>query len=136
MMKDAFEKLWEFHEVYDCARSKVPALPDNKTRNLRLDLLQEEFQELYEAEVANDIVEIADALGDILYIALGTGVAYGLPLDEVFNEIHRSNMSKLGLDGKPILREDRKVLKGPLYTPPAIEAIIERAKLKANTTSD
>jgi predicted HAD superfamily Cof-like phosphohydrolase len=131
-MRDAFAKLWEFHTVYNCARSLTPALPDIETRDLRVKLLREEFNEYLEGEANDDIVEIADALADILYIALGTAVAYGIPLDEVFNEVHRSNMSKLDPDtGLPIYREDGKVLKGKNYSPPDIAGIIERVKLAA-----
>lgn len=124
-----FEKLWEFHTVYNAARTRVPALPPegDALRVLRKRLLEEEFHEYLEGEANNDLVEIADALGDILYIAYGTAVAYGLPLDEIFDEIHRSNMSKLDPDtGLPIYREDGKVLKGKAYSPPDIKRIIDR----------
>lgn len=124
-MKDAFEKLWEFHEVYNAVRQRTPAFADEKTREMRLKILLEEFEEYKEAEKNNDLVEVADALADIIYIAIGTAVAYGLPMDEIFNEVHRSNMSKLGADGKPIYREDGKVLKGPNFTPPDISNIIK-----------
>lgn len=126
--RDPFEKLWEFHETYNAARSRVPALPpeEHELRTLRKRLLEEEFHEYLEGEANNDLREIADALGDIIYIAYGTAVAYGLPMKEIFDEIHRSNMSKLGEDGKPIYREDGKVLKGPNYTPPDIASIIAR----------
>lgn len=126
-MKDAFNKLWEFHETYDCSRRTAPGLPDQETRDLRICLLREEFEEYLEGEANNDIVEIADALGDILYIALGTAVAYGIPLDQVFDEIHRSNMSKLDpVTLKPIRRADGKILKGDGYSPPDIAGLIER----------
>lgn len=120
-----FNDVWKFHETYNLARTRTPNLPDEAMRNLRKDLLAEEYQEYLDGEKNNDLVEIADALGDIIYIAYGTGVAYGLPMDEIFNEIQRSNMSKLGEDGKPIYREDGKVLKGPNYSPPDIKTIIE-----------
>ena len=129
-----FADLWEFHETYNVARSTTPNLPDELTaegaalRKLRRNILREEFNEYLDAEDANDLTEIADALGDIIYIAYGTAVAYGLPMDKIFNEIHRSNMSKLGEDGKPIYREDGKVLKGPRYAPPDIKSIIDAHK--------
>ncbi|RYD62770.1 MAG: hypothetical protein EOP83_13755 [Verrucomicrobiaceae bacterium] len=129
-----FEKLWEFHETYNLSRTKTPELPapTEKVRKMRRDILQEEFEEYIEGEETNDLVEIADALGDIIYVAFGTAVSYGLPMDEIFDEIHRSNMSKLDPEtGKPIYREDGKVLKGSAYTPPDIRSIIERHLNKA-----
>lgn len=130
--RNPFDKLWEFHETYNVERHRIPTLPDASTekgaalRKLRRDILAEEYQEYLDGEEANDLVEIADALIDVIYIAYGTGVAYGLPMDELFNEVHRSNMSKLGEDGKPVYREDGKVLKGPNYSPPDLAAIIEK----------
>jgi len=97
-------------------------------RYLRIGLMAEEMAEYLNAELDSDLVAIADALGDIGVIADGTALAYGIPLDDVRKEIHRANMSKLGEDGKPILREDGKVLKGPNYTPPDIRAVIKGAK--------
>ena len=114
----------EFHRIYSVYISEKPELPVKETRDLRISLLREEFEEYLEAEADNDLVEIADALGDMLYIIHGTAVSYGIPLDEVFNEIHRSNKSKLGVDGKPIYREDGKVLKGPNFFRPDIAGII------------
>lgn len=126
-MRHPFDDVREFHEVYNLAQGSVPALPDQDLRDLRFRLLKEEFEEYQEGERTNDIVEIADALADIIYIACGTAVAYGIPLDRVFAEVHRSNMSKLGEDGKPIYREDGKVLKGPNYTPPDVKGILASA---------
>ena len=102
----------------------MPALPDTATRDLRKKLLAEEYTEYTTAEAEDDIVEIADALADLIYIACGTAVAYGIPLDRVFAEVHRSNMSKLGENGRPIYRDDGKVLKGPTYSPPNIKTIL------------
>lgn len=126
-MRHPFDSVREFHEVYGLARGETPALPDEKLRQLRIDLLREEMDEYIQGEAEDDIVEIADALADIIYIACGTAVAYGIPLDRVFAEVHRSNMSKLGEDGKPIYREDGKVLKGPNYTPPDVRGILASA---------
>jgi predicted HAD superfamily Cof-like phosphohydrolase len=126
-----FHDVWKFHETYNLLRTQTPTLPDASTRQLRKDLLQEEYQEYLDGEQNDDLVEIADALGDIIYIAYGTGVAYGLPMDEIFSEIQRSNMSKLGEDGKPIYRDDGKVLKGPNYTRPDIKAILAAYIAKA-----
>lgn len=128
-MTTPFEKLWEFHTAFNQKRETVPALPDADTRALRKRLLDEEFNEYLEGEANDDLVEIADALADIIYIAYGTGVSYGLPMDAIFNEVHRSNMSKLDPEtGKPIYREDGKVLKGALYSPPDIEGVIKNHK--------
>ena len=102
-----------------------PTLPDNDLAELRLDLIQEEVDELQEAIEKKDIVEIADALTDILYVTYGAGHAFGIDLDTCFTEVHRSNMSKLGIDGKPIYRQDGKVLKGRGYTPPQLAKIIQ-----------
>jgi predicted HAD superfamily Cof-like phosphohydrolase len=132
MKKTNFEKLTEFHKAFDALISEKPNLPDSNTdagkavRDLRIRILTEEFEEYLEGEKNNDIVEIADALADIVYIAYGTAVAYGIPLDEVFDEVHRSNMSKLDENGKAIKRDDGKVLKSALYSPPDIETIIDR----------
>ena len=102
-----------------------PTLPNDDLAELRVDLIQEEVDELQEALAAKDIVEIADALTDILYVTYGAGHAFGIDLDTCFTEVHRSNMSKLGIDGKPIYREDGKVLKGPNYAPPELEDLIK-----------
>ena len=119
-----FDKVKEFHEVYGLAISEQPTEPSAEERNLRMALLAEEFAEYVEAETNNDLVEIADALGDMLYIIYGTCVSYGIPINEVFDEIHRSNLSKLGEDGSPIYREDGKVMKGPYYFKPDIRGIL------------
>lgn len=132
--KTPFEKVWEFHTAFGQVRNTIPTLPGSETladpnslRSLRKRLLEEEYNEYVEGEDNNDLVEIADAIADILYIAYGTAVSYGLPMDEIFNEVHASNMSKLGEDGKPIYREDGKILKGPNFFKPDILSIIKRA---------
>lgn len=114
----------EFHRAYGLPIRQEPKLPETLERDLRNGLLAEEFLEYIEAEAKNDLVAIADALADMIYIIQGTALVYGLPLDEIFDEVHRSNMSKLDENGKPIYREDGKVLKGPNYEPPNIEEII------------
>jgi predicted HAD superfamily Cof-like phosphohydrolase len=123
-MQHPYDAVDEFHAAFNLPRAETPILPDTSTRELRKNLLREEFEEYLAAEADNDLVEVADALADIIYIACGTAVAYGIPLDLVFAEVHRSNMSKLGDDGKPIYREDGKVLKGPNYSPPTIIPIL------------
>ena len=95
--------------------------PDDSIIDLRLDLINEEYKELRDAVEADDIVEVADALTDMLYVVYGMGHAFGINLDLAFNNVHASNMSKMGEDGKPIYREDGKVLKGPNYFPPKIK---------------
>ena len=118
------DALREFHEAFDLTRSEVPGLPSKDIRDLRINLLKEEWEEYLEGEATDDLIEIADALADMVYIAYGTAVAYGIRLDKVFEEVHSSNMSKLDANGKPIYREDGKVLKGPNYSPPNIETIL------------
>ena len=94
---------------------------------LRFQLMEEENKEYLEAANKGDMVEVADALGDMLYILCGTILEHGMQhkIDEVFNEIQRSNMSKLGEDGKPVYREDGKVLKGPQFREPNIAQVLE-----------
>lgn len=121
-----FDKVREFHEVYGANIGTISEFPDADERKLRMDLLQEEFDEYVMGETNSDLVEVADALGDMLYIIYGTAVSYGIPIDDVFAEIHASNMSKLGEDGQPIRREDGKVLKGPNYFKPDIKKYLKK----------
>lgn len=123
-----FDKVKEFHTIYQQPIAKKAELPNDDERDLRISLLAEEFAEYMEAELNHDFVEIADALGDMLYIIYGTCVSYGIPINEIFDEIHRSNLSKLGEDGSPIFREDGKVLKGPYYFKPDIKGILFGSK--------
>jgi predicted HAD superfamily Cof-like phosphohydrolase len=119
-----FTDVEEFHKAFNLSIRKKPELPDMKERELRGKLLTEEFREYIDAEYANDLVEIADALADIIYIACGTALSYGIPLDEVFKEVHRSNMAKLGPDGNPIYREDGKVIKPVDWVAPDIRGVL------------
>lgn len=119
------EKVLEFHEVYECAIADKPKLPEQSLRDTRQRILDEEWEEYKRAEKDNDLTEIADALGDMLYIIFGTCIAYGIPIEDVFDEIHNSNMSKLE-DGKILKREDGKVLKGKNYFRPNIKKILEK----------
>mgnify|MGYP000311711871 CR=1 FL=1 len=98
--------------------------PDATTTHLRVDLIEEELDELKEAIANDDLVEVADALADLLYVVYGAGAAFGINLDACFHEVHSSNMSKLGEDGKPIYREDGKVMKGPNFREPALRDIL------------
>ena len=101
-----------------------PTWPDFNTRELRLELIQEELDELSDAVADRDMIQIADALTDLLYVVYGAGHSFGIDLDECFEEVHRSNMSKLGENGRPIHREDGKVMKGPGYFEPDLEGIL------------
>ena len=116
-----------FHETYGLGVSEEMKADLGTLKNeLRYNLMKEENEEYLEAVMNNDKVEIADALGDMLYILCGTIISHGLQhkIEEVFDEIQRSNMSKLGEDGKPIYREDGKVMKGPNYFKPDFTAIL------------
>ncbi len=118
----------EFHEAFGLGVKESPTADLGEAKNLlRYKLMREENEEYLEAANNNDLVEVADALGDMLYILCGTLIEHGMQykIDEVFDEIQRSNMSKLGADGKPIYRDDGKVLKGPNYFKPDIQAILE-----------
>jgi predicted HAD superfamily Cof-like phosphohydrolase len=113
----------DFQQAFGQRVGEKPELPNMEERSLRMRLLNEEFREYVMAEEDNDLVEIADALADLIYIACGTAVSYGIPLDRVFAEVHGSNMAKL-VDGKPLYREDGKVMKPESWTPPNIAAIL------------
>lgn len=126
-MKKQLDSVKLFHTSFGLGVSEMPkaCLGDN-VNLLRYNLMKEENEEYYEAVQNDDLVEIADALGDMLYILCGTIIEHGLQhkIEEVFDEIQRSNMSKLGADGKPIYREDGKVMKGPNYFKPDFEKIL------------
>jgi len=128
-MKDKIDAVTLFHDTYGLDRKETPTaeLPESKNL-LRFNLMKEENEEYLEAANNGDLVEVADALGDMLYILCGTIIEHGMQdkIEEVFNEIQRSNMSKLDEDGKPIYREDGKVLKGPNYFKPNIKTILEK----------
>lgn len=127
-MKDKINAVKEFHESFKLGIKNTPTADLGEAKNkLRFNLMAEENEEYFEAANNNDLVEVADALGDMLYILCGTIIEHGMQhkIEEVFNEIQRSNMSKLGADGKPIYREDGKVLKGPSYFKPDIKKILE-----------
>ena len=127
-MKKQLDKVSEFHRTFGLGIEKQPVstLENGKAR-LRYELMKEENDEYIEAVENDDIVEVADALGDMLYILCGTIIEHGMTelIEEVFDEIHRSNMSKLGEDGNPVYREDGKVIKGPNFFKPDIAKIIK-----------
>jgi predicted HAD superfamily Cof-like phosphohydrolase len=119
-----FGKAGEFMNVFGQETLTRPTLPSFDLAGLRLDLIQEEVDELREGLANQDIVEIADALTDILYVVYGAGHAFGIDLDKCYQEVHRSNMTKLDADGKPLFREDGKVMKSDSYEPPNLTKII------------
>ncbi len=123
-MKKLMAQVQEFHEVFGHPILITPTLAPENRAKLRIELIREELQEFIEAIEEGDIVKVADSLGDLAYVVAGAGHEFGIPLDLVVEEIHRSNMSKLGADGKPIYRDDGKSLKGPNYTPPDIASIL------------
>jgi predicted HAD superfamily Cof-like phosphohydrolase len=150
-MKDALEKLREFHRVFNCARRDTPGFPTREERILRTSLMEEEWNELYTAMAKEDMEGVADGLADLCYVVIGTAVAYGIPLDRVFEEVHRSNMEKavacstcLGAGSIPrtgasgirkcpvcnglgrivLRRPDGKVLKPEGWQPPNIHAAL------------
>ena len=126
-MKDNIKAVQAFHTAFGLGYSQTPlATLGVDKNNLRFRLMDEENKEYLEAAMAGDLVEVADALGDMLYILCGTIIEHGLQdkIEEVFAEIQRSNMSKLGADGKPIYREDGKVMKGPNYSPPDLAGVL------------
>lgn len=122
----------EFHEKFGLTINERPTIPSNKDIVLRQRLIDEETNELLVAGLIStrdvDIAEIADALGDLLYVVYGAAVTYGIDLEPVFNEIHRSNMSKLWPDGTVKKNEAGKVLKPPTYSPARLAEIIEEQK--------
>lgn len=126
-MKKEIAAVKEFHEAFGLGIRTYPKAHLGEPKNLlRYKLMREENEEYLEAANNDDLVEVADALGDMLYILCGTIIEHGLQykIEEVFNEIQRSNMSKLDTNGKPIYREDGKVLKGSNYFKPDIEKIL------------
>ncbi|MDA9992678.1 nucleoside triphosphate pyrophosphohydrolase family protein [Flavobacteriaceae bacterium] len=128
-MKKYTDAVHEFHTAFGLGIKNEPTANIGTAKNLlRFNLMKEENEEYLEAANANDLVEVADALGDMLYILAGTIIEHGMQykIAEVFDEIQRSNMSKLGEDGHPIFREDGKVLKGPNYFKPNIGEILEK----------
>lgn len=120
-----FESVGVFMHSFGQTVKTKPELPSEEVQKLRYELINEELAELLDGMKNKNIVEIADALTDLLYVVYGAGHAYGIDLDRCFNEVHRSNMSKLGADGKPVYREDGKVMKGPAYSPPDLETILK-----------
>ena len=120
-----FEKVKLFMQTYGQEVKAKANFSDEKTNKLRLDLIKEELDELTKAMDEKDLLEVADALTDILYVTYGAGYAYGIDLDQCFKEVQRANMSKLGEDGKPIYNDQGKVMKGPNYTKPDLSKFVK-----------
>lgn len=131
-MKKQLLAVEAFHNAFGQEDGTVPRLLTNPEVLLRYNLMAEENDEYLEACTDDSLIEIADALGDQLYILCGTILRHGMQhiIEDVFNEIHASNMSKLGEDGKPVMREDSKILKGPNYFKPNLEPIVNREQKK------
>lgn len=116
----------EFHAAFNLPCQTQPSIDVERSLEiLRISLLEEEVGELVTATRARDLIGIADALADITYVVYGTALTYGIDLDSVLSEVHRSNMSKLDHDGKPIIRADGKVLKPEHYSPPNVAAVLQ-----------
>ncbi len=119
-----FEKVKQFMQTFGQEVKIKASFSDEKTNQLRLDLISEELEELKNAMTSKDLLEVADALTDILYVTYGAGHAFGINLDKCFDEVQNSNMSKLGSDGKPIYSESGKVMKGPDYFKPDLSKFL------------
>ena len=119
-----FNKVGIFMKTFGQEVKTKPSFSTNKINKLRIDLIKEELEELKEAMDNNDLLEVADALTDILYVTYGAGHAFGVDLDKCFNEVQNSNMSKLGENGKPIYNEAGKVMKGPNYFRPDLSKFV------------
>lgn len=118
----------EFHHAYGVPVGSRPTLDVGETvRALRQSLMREELAEVCAAINRRDLIEVADGLADLLYVVYGTAITFGIDLDAVVREVHRSNMTKLGADGRPIYRADGKVMKGPGFEPPRIAEVLKLA---------
>ena len=120
-----FQKVKNFMETFGQEVKSSPSFSSPKINNLRYNLIKEELDEFKQALDNNDLLEVADALTDILYVTYGAGHAFGINLDDCFDEVQNSNMSKLGSDGKPIYNDQGKVMKGPNYFKPDLSKYIK-----------
>ena len=121
-----FDKVGTFMKTFGQEVKTKPSFSTDKINKLRLDLIKEELTELTEAMNNKDLLEVADALTDILYVTYGAGHAFGINLDKCFEEVQNSNMSKLNHDGKPIYNENGKVMKGPNYFKPDLSRFVDK----------
>ncbi|MBO6470503.1 MAG: nucleoside triphosphate pyrophosphohydrolase family protein [Pelagibacteraceae bacterium] len=119
-----FDDVKNFMNIYEQEVKTKPSFPSEKIVQLRYDLIKEELDELSVAINDKDIVEVADALTDLLYVVYGAGHSFGIDLDKCFAEVQRSNLSKLNIDGKPIYNENGKVMKGPNYSKPNLKQFL------------
>ena len=119
-----FNKVGTFMKTFGQDVNTKPSFSSDKINKLRIDLIKEELDELQEAMKNNDLLEVADALTDILYVTYGAGHAFGIDLDKCFEEVQNSNMSKLDLNGKPIYNDKGKVMKGPKYFKPDLSKFV------------
>jgi predicted HAD superfamily Cof-like phosphohydrolase len=119
-----FNKVGIFMKTFGQEVKNKPSFSTDKINKLRIDLIKEELDELKEAMSNNDLLEVADALTDILYVTYGAGHAFGIDLDKCFDEVQNSNMSKLGENGEPIYNESGKVMKGPNYFKPDLSKFV------------
>ena len=119
-----FDDVKNFMNIYEQEVKTKPSFPNEKIVQLRYDLIKEELDELSVAINDKDIVEVADALTDLLYVVYGAGHSFGIDLDKCFTEVQRSNLSKLDIDGKPIYNENGKVMKGPNYSKPNLKQFL------------
>lgn len=122
--ENSYSRVKEFHKAFGHPAPDKPGIIDDSRSELRIELIREELFELREAVVKGDLVAIADALGDLDYVVNGAAIEYGIDLPAITAEIHKSNMTKLGPNGKPIYREDGKILKGKDYQPPRLEQLL------------
>ena len=120
-----FSKVGIFMKTFGQEVKNKPSLSSDKINQLRISLIKEELDELKEAMNSKDLLEVADALTDLLYVTYGAGHAFGIDLDKCFEEVQNSNMSKLGEDGKPIYNEAGKVMKGPNYFKPDLSKFVK-----------
>ena len=123
-MMSNFDDVKNFMNIYEQEVKTKPSFPNEKIVQLRYDLIKEELDELSVAINDKDIVEVADALTDLLYVVYGAGHSFGIDLDKCFAEVQRSNLSKLNIDGKPIYNENGKVMKGPNYSKPNLKQFL------------
>ena len=120
-----FQKVKIFMETFGQEVKSQPSFSSEKINNLRYNLIKEELDELKKAMDNKDLLEVADALTDILYVTYGAGIAFGIDLDKCFDQVQKSNMSKLGIDRKPIYNEAGKVMKGPNYFKPDLSKFVK-----------
>ena len=125
--RSASDMVRQFHEVFGHPVADEPGLIPDERAWLRYDLIAEELSELFDAILTKDMVKIADALADLEYVVHGAALEWGIPLEDAVRNVHVSNMSKLGADGKPIYRSDGKVMKGPNFEEPDLEGVLINA---------